>query len=321
MATALSAPDWARKGIFFLLSALCFTPWAQPPFALAAGLLFAVSLGNPYPKESKKYSGPLLRFAVVLLGFSMDLGVVLRAGAQGFMFAAATITTTLLLGWAVGRLLKIHKYTSSLISSGTAICGGSAIAAVGSVVRAPDAEMSVALGTVFILNAVALFLFPVIGHALALTQSQFGTWAGVAIHDISSVVGAAKQYGLTALETATAVKLSRALWIIPLALGAAVIYHRSGDHEEGAKPKLQIPWFIGLFLLASLIRSNVHFVAKMEPYIKYAAGAGLGLTLFLIGAGLSLDAIKKVGWRPMAQGVFLWAFISVVSLVVITRVA
>jgi uncharacterized integral membrane protein (TIGR00698 family) len=306
--------------LFFLLCAACFIPYASPPLALAAGLVFALALGNPYPKESRQISGKLLRFCVVLLGFSMNLFVVLKAGESGMVFAAATITATLLLGWGVGSLLGIRRRTSALIASGTAICGGSAIAAVGSVLGAEEGEMSVALGTVFLLNAVALYVFPIIGHALHLTQSQFGTWAGVAIHDISSVVGAAKTYGQGALETATAVKLSRTLWIIPLALAAAFAMHRRGVVEpDGKKPKIQIPWFIGIFLLAACVRTYVPSVASATPTISYVTTAGLSLTLFLIGSGLSKVALKAVGWRPLVQGLSLWLFISVVSLVVIMR--
>ncbi len=218
--------------VFLLAAALCLTPWGSPPIALALGIALALLISNPFGKEAKKLSGPLLRIAVVLLGFTMDLKVVLNAGANGAVFAAVTIVSTLTLGWALGRALKIAPRTSTLISTGTAICGGSAIAAVGAVLGAAEGEMSVALGAVFMLNAVALYLFPFIGHALNLSEQQFGTWAGVAIHDISSVVGAATVYGPGALATATAVKLSRALWIVPLAWMQFEIHKRAPKAAE-----------------------------------------------------------------------------------------
>lgn len=300
--------------VFLLLLFLCCTPWASPPLGLGFGILFALVLENPFPKESKKYSALLLRVAVVLLGFSMDLDKVLQAGREGLLFAAATIAATLLLGWGVGRLLAIASRTSALISSGTAICGGSAIAAVGSVLGAAEGEMSVAIGTVFLLNAIALYVFPALGHAIGLSQTQFGTWAGVAIHDISSVVGASTVYGTVALQTATAVKLSRALWIVPLALGAAV-----ATKAQGATSKVQIPWFIGLFLLASVARTYIAGVEPLTPVITRVAAIAFTVTLFLIGAGLSLKTLRSVGWRPMLQGVVLWLFISATSLLVILR--
>jgi uncharacterized integral membrane protein (TIGR00698 family) len=282
-------------------------------------MAFALLLANPYAAESKKASNILLRTSVVLLGFSMDLGVVLRAGAEGLPFAAATICGTLVLGWLLGRALKIRARTSALIASGTAICGGSAIAAVGSVLGAEEGEMSVAIGTVFLLNAVALYTFPLFGHALHLSQAQFGTWAGVAIHDISSVVGAAQVYGSQALQHATAVKLSRALWIVPLSLGAAAAYKVYTHGAERTAAKVQIPWFIGLFVLASLARSLFPPIAALAPNIAVVAKIGFTLTLFLIGSGLSKKNLKAVGWKPLAQGVALWVFISITSLIVISR--
>ncbi len=301
---------------FLLGAALCFTRWGSPPIALSVGIALALLVTNPLASEAKKLSGPLLRIAVVLLGFTMNLNVVIRAGASGAIFAAVTIVATLVLGYAVGKLLKIAQRTSLLISSGTAICGGSAIAAVGSVLGAAQGEMSVALGTVFILNALALYLFPVIGHALNLTQEQFGTWAGVAIHDISSVVGASTAYGPLALATATAVKLSRALWIVPLTFGATALREKG----ETERAKVQIPWFIGFFLLAALVRSQMPSLEPAIPSLGLAAKIGMTLTLFLIGSSLSKSMLKAVGWKPLLQGVVLWLFISVASLIVVTRI-
>ena len=314
-----------RQTLFIAATAFCLTPWASPPIALTLGAVLALTHENPFAHLGKAVSSRLLQVCVVLLGFGMDLPVVLKAGANGAGFAALTIAATLALGWWLGKALGILPKTSALISAGTAICGGSAIAAVGSVIGVAEGEITVAMGTVFILNAVALYLFPVIGHALHLSQVQFGTWAGVAIHDISSVVGAASHYGLSALQTATAVKLSRALWIIPVAFGAAYAFRPSKDSagEEGAspaeKPSVKVPWFVGFFLLASVLRSYVPGVAAAAPALSHTATVGLTLTLFLIGAGLSARTLRSVGWRPLLQGVVLWIFISVASLGIILR--
>ena len=322
-----------RQIVFLLAAAFCLTPWASPALALALGMALALTLDNPYHSVSKHAAKILLQACVVALGFGMNLAVVLAAGKSGMLFAAGSIAGTLTLGYFAGRLLKINLKTSALITAGTAICGGSAIAAVGSVIGAAEGEMTVAMGTVFLLNAVALYVFPLIGHALHLSQTQFGTWAGVAIHDISSVVGAASRYGLPALQTATAVKLSRALWIVPVALGAALAFRRTAPQASGvagttvgfdpnqtpaaARGKLQIPWFIGLFLLASIARSFLPGVAAESPAISHLATVGLTLTLFLIGAGISQKTLRVVGWKPMAQGIALWLAISAGSLLVI----
>ena len=306
-----------RTAFFFLL-AFCLSPWASPPLALALGLALALTLGNPFHDGSKHAAKWLLQGCVVLLGFGMNLAVVLKAGANGAGFAAGSIGFTFVLGWWLRGRLGIGAKTSALISAGTAICGGSAIAAVGSVVGALEGEMTVAMGTVFVLNAVALFVFPPLGHALGLTQTQFGTWAGVAIHDVSSVVGAASHYGLGALQTATAVKLSRALWIIPVSLAAAFAFRRNAAPGQAAG-KMQIPWFIGLFVLASVARTFLPPVAALAPTVTRGATEGLTVTLFLIGAGLSRPMLRSVGWKPLAQGVLLWLSISAGSLWVVLR--
>ena len=311
-------PFWAARLAFVVALAFCLTPWASPPFALALGLMLALTLGNPYPTLSRHAAKWLLQGCVVLLGFGMNLAVVLKAGANGAGFAAGSIGFTFVLGWWLRGRLGIGAKTSALISAGTAICGGSAIAAVGSVIGALEGEMTVAMGTVFVLNAVALFVFPLLGHALGLTQTQFGTWAGVAIHDVSSVVGAASRYGPVALQTATAVKLSRALWIIPVSLAAAFAFRRNAGSGQAAG-KVQIPWFIGLFVLASVARSFLPPVAALAPTITRGATMGLTVTLFLIGAGLSRGMLRSVGWRPLAQGVLLWLSISAGSLWVVLR--
>ena len=307
-----------RRSAFFAGVAFCLTPWASPPVTLALGLAMALTLGNPYPDQSRQTAKYLLQGCVVLLGFGMNLAIVLKAGVNGTSLAAGSIGLTFALGYWLKGLLRINPTTSALISAGTAICGGSAIAAVGSVLGAAEGEMTVAMGTVFVLNAVALFVFPPIGHALGLSQTQFGTWAGIAIHDISSVVGAASHYGLSALQTATAVKLSRALWIVPVSLIAALTFRRSRGPEQ-TTGKLQIPWFIGLFLLASVACTLLTRVAAAAPSLTHLATVGLTLTLFLIGAGLSREMLRAVGWKPLAQGVALWLAISAGSLWLILR--
>ena len=249
----------------------------------------------------------LLQASVVALGFGMNLQKVIEAGRTGLLFTVATIAGTLLLGYLAGRAMRIPATTAHLISSGTAICGGSAIAAVGPVVGASDEEMSVALGTVFILNAVALFIFPPIGHHLGLSQTQFGVWAAIAIHDTSSVVGAAAKYGAEALQIATIVKLTRALWIVPVALLTALLFRKKST-------RVTIPWFILWFVVASVIRTYVPAPPGVWSFLTSAARVGLTVTLFLIGAGLSRKSIAAVGARPMLLGVLLWIVISISSL-------
>lgn len=326
-------PRGVRLVIFAFGAAFSLSPWASPALALGSGMALALTLGNPAVKLGRIGSKYLLQASVVLLGFGMNLDVILRTGERGMLFAAVTIATTFVLGALLARWLKIDRVTSLLISAGTAICGGSAIAAVGASADADHGQMTVAMGTVFLLNAVALYSFPVIGHALGMSPTEFGTWAGVAIHDISSVVGAASAYGHGSLQTATAVKLSRALWILPVASGAALWIRRApqrglanakfGFEVDAAstrqRRKLQIPWFIGLFLLASVVRSFSPQVAAVAPSLDHLAEGGLTLALFFIGANLSRATLKAVGIKPLVQGVLLWIVISVGSLLVILR--
>ena len=302
--------NW-QKIVFFLLVLACL--FISPPIALALGLLLAFTIKNPFAEQSKKITKYLLQFSVVLLGFGMNLSSVIKAGKDGILFTIATIFGTLLLGYLFGKLLKINDKTSALISSGTAICGGSAIAAVAPAINADSEETSVSLGTIFILNSIALFIFPLIGHALNLTENQFGIWAAIAIHDTSSVVGASAKYGGEALQIATTVKLARALWIAPIALIFAFLY-RSKD--GGEKSKVAIPWFIFLFLLATIIRTYApsFVLPSLFDSLVNLAKAGLTVTLFLIGASLSREVLRKVGIRPLIQGGFLWIIISLVSL-------
>jgi uncharacterized integral membrane protein (TIGR00698 family) len=300
-----------RSIIFVLLIAFCLTPWASPPIALALGLALALTIGNPYAGRTGKATKILLQASVVGLGFGMNLHQVVAAGKSGLLFTIATIVGTLLLGYLAGRALRVERTIAHLISSGTAICGGSAIAAIGPVLDANDEEMSVSLATVFILNSVALFIFPLIGHAEHLTQHQFGIWAAIAIHDTSSVVGAAAKYGAEALQIATTVKLTRALWIVPLTLATAFAFRKKAA-------KIAIPWFILWFVVASVIRT---YVDGPFDIIVHAARIGLTVTLFLIGAGLSRKSIAKVGARPLILGVLLWVVISCVSLFAVLHAA
>jgi uncharacterized integral membrane protein (TIGR00698 family) len=289
--------------------------WVTPPVALFAGLLFALTCGQAYPKWNKKVSKMLLQYSVVGLGFGMNLEASLASGREGMMFTIISVIGTMVLGMLIGvKLLKVNKDTAYLISSGTAICGGSAIAAVGPVIKAKEHEMSVALATIFVLNAVALFVFPVLGHLLGLSQEEFGTWAAIAIHDTSSVVGAGAAYGEKALEVATTIKLTRALWIIPLALVTSAMRHEKGS-------KISVPWFIFYFIAAMLLNTYVlDGVPMVGQVVSSIARKGLILTMFFIGASLSRDVLRSVGVKPLVQGVMLWIVISVGSLAYILYV-
>src|SRR5215813_13233887 len=305
-----------QKAVFVVLIVFCLSPYGSPPIALALGLVLALTIGNPFPQLAGKPTRLLLQTSVVLLGFGMNLRAVYQAGKDGILFTIATIFGTLALGYLVGKLLAVNAKTSTLISSGTAICGGSAIAAVAPAIDAGAEEMSVSLGTVFVLNSIALFLFPIIGHALNLTQDQFGIWSAIAIHDTSSVVGASQTYGPVALTIATTVKLARALWIAPVAFLFAYIY-RKKDAENQAK--ISVPWFILLFLIATVIRTYAPSAVLPSVFdaLVNLAKAGMTVTLFLIGASLSRRTLKAVGVRPLLQGVILWVVISCVSLLAV----
>jgi uncharacterized integral membrane protein (TIGR00698 family) len=310
----------AAKVIFIGLILFCLSPWGSPPVALALGLAIALTYGNPFPSLEGNPTRYLLQISVVLLGFGMNLGDVYRAGKDGILFTVATIFGTLALGLAAGKLLGVKSKTSALVSSGTAICGGSAIAAVGPAINAEGEEMSVSLGTVFILNSVGLFVFPLIGHAAGLTQNQFGIWAAIAIHDTSSVVGAAAAYGQESLAVATTVKLARALWIVPVALLLAYVF-RSQDAK--GRRRAAVPWFVFLFVGAAALRTYAPpwvFPSVFDAIINLAK-AGMIVTLFLIGASLSRRSLKAVGSRPLLQGVLLWVVISLTALVAVINLS
>ena len=286
--------------------------WVTPPVALFLGLAFALLCGQAYPTFNKKVSKKLLQYSVVGLGFGMNLHASLASGKEGMMFTIVSVVGTMVIGMIIGhKMLKMNRDAAYLISSGTAICGGSAIAAVGPVIKAKESDMSVALATIFILTAIALFIFPLLGEWMGLTQQQFGTWAAIAIHDTSSVVGAGAAYGEEALQVATTIKLTRALWIIPLALITSVIF-------KNESKKISIPWFILWFVVAILINTYLlDSVPMVGKFISGFARKGLIITMFFIGASLSTDVLKAVGIKPLIQGVLLWIVISVTSLLYI----
>jgi len=299
--------------LFISLLLFCLTPWASPPIALVLGIALGLTFGNPYGKQTRYGTRYLLQASVVGLGFGMNLYEVVRAGAHGFVYTAVGITFALGLGMFLTYALKVERTAGFLIATGTAICGGSAIAAVGPVAKASEDEMSVALGTVFILNSIALLIFPVIGKALHLSQSQFGLWAALAIHDTSSVVGAAAKYGHDALIVGTTVKLARALWIVPVTIATAAFMRRKG----GAKVKIAWPWFIAFFVLAAVLATLVP-TGKQVFVMLYTAGKiGLTATLFLIGCGVNRATLREVGPRPLVQGVLLWIVVAVASVALI----
>jgi len=318
----INLPVAYRQVIFVLCLLACILLPIDPPIALLTGLVIAIVIGHPFLKHNKKATTLLLQISVVCLGFNMNFEHALKAGKEGFFFTVGTIGLTLLAGYFIGKWLKIDKNTSALISNGTAICGGSAIAAVAPIIKANDEQISVSLGTIFILNSVALFIFPTLGHMIGFTDQQFGTWCAIAIHDTSSVVGAASKWSPEALQVATTIKLERALWIIPISLATAYFQKSTG--------KIKIPYFIFYFILAIIastylpvyfpILNNKIGDSTLFQYVFMFGRKGLVVTLFLIGSGLSLKTIQQVGWRPILQGVLLWIIIGTLSLFVIKGV-
>lgn len=296
------------KTVFFVGLILAAT-LLSPPFALLAGLIYGFTLTHPFPGESKRLSKFLLQASVVALGFGMNLHEVIHAGRSGFVYTAASITIAMLLGLGLGYVIQVQKKSAFLISAGTAICGGSAIAAVGPIADANEEEMAVALGTVFILNSIALFLFPAIGYWLHMSQSQFGLWSALAIHDTSSVVGATAKYGATALSVGTTIKLARALWIVPLSFVTAVTLK--------SKARIQWPWFILFFCLAALLNTLLPAFHAMFGSFNHIGKIGLTVTLFLIGTGLNKQTIQRVGARPLLQGLALWIIVGTGALALV----
>jgi uncharacterized integral membrane protein (TIGR00698 family) len=298
------------KNLFFVGIIVSASGLIGPPFALALGLVFGLMVVHPFHAESRQLSKFLLQAAVVCLGFGMNLREVVHAGRSGFVYTAISITFALSLGVLLGKMLQVRKTQSLLISVGTAICGGSAIAAMGPVLEANEEEMAVSLGTVFVLNSIALLLFPFIGWSLHLSQTQFGLWAALAIHDTSSVVGAGAKYGATALAVGTTVKLARALWIVPLTVATAML--------KKSKTKVQWPWFILHFCVAAVLAS---YVPKFLPgsvgifsALNKLGRSGLTVVLFLIGTGITRNTLRQVGTRPLIQGVTLWIVVASLSL-------
>lgn len=290
--------------LFLALAVLSFSPLISPPIALLFGILFVNIFGKVL--ETDSFVKKLLQYSIVGLGFGINLNTAIEAGSQGFLFTVSTIALVMIFGLLLARILKIDKTIAQLISAGTAICGGSAIAAVAPILKANSKQTSVALGIVFVLNAVALFIFPEIGHFFNLTQNQFGIWSAIAIHDTSSVVGAASKYGNEALQIATTVKLARALWIIPLAFLISIFTKSEG--------KIKIPYFIGFFVLAILAGTYLPFLQNFNSIISEISRDTLKVALFLIGAGLSLQNLKNIGIKPLLLGIILWIFISSISL-------
>jgi uncharacterized integral membrane protein (TIGR00698 family) len=290
--------------LFLALAVLSFSPLVSPPIALLFGILFVNIFGKVL--ETDRFVKKLLQYSIIGLGFGINLNTAIEAGSQGFLFTVSTIALVMIFGLFLAKILKIDKTIAQLISAGTAICGGSAIAAVAPILKANSKQTSVALGIVFVLNAVALFIFPEIGHFFNLTQNQFGIWSAIAIHDTSSVVGAASKYGNEALQIATTVKLARALWIIPLAFLISIFTKSEG--------KIKIPYFIGFFVLAILAGTYLPFLQNFNSIISEISRDTLKVALFLIGAGLSLQNLKNIGIKPLLLGIILWIFISSISL-------
>jgi uncharacterized integral membrane protein (TIGR00698 family) len=304
------------KIIFVFAFALSFTGLLSPPIALTIGILFGLSFPHPYINESRGIARTLLQSSVVALGFGMNLHEVLKAGRSGFVYTAMGISFALLAGLALGKVLQVRGNSSFLITTGTAICGGSAIAAVGPILQANEEEMAVSLGTIFILNSIALLIFPPIGSALHLSPSQFGLWAALAIHDTSSVVGAATKFGPQALVIGTTVKLARALWIVPLALATATLMGRRSKIDGGGSSSLRIqfPWFIAFFVFAAVLNTYLPVFERPAKWLFTLGRLGLTATLFLIGSGISRATLKEVGWRPLLLGVLLWLGVGLTSL-------
>jgi len=297
------------KNVFFIGLIIAASGLVSPPIALAGGLIYGFSFVHPFHLEAKQLSKLLLQASVVGLGFGMDLQQVMQAGRSGFIYTAGSISIALLLGWGLGRLLRVRQRISYLISAGTAICGGSSIAAIAPITNASQEEIAVSLGTVFVLNSIALLTFPVIGTVLHMTQTQFGLWSALAIHDISSVVGATAKYGAVALAIGTTVKLARALWIVPLSVGTAL--------ANKSKARIQWPRFILFFCIAAVANTYVHIFHPAYPVLKHLGVIGLTVTLYLIGTGLSMKTLREVGVRPFLQGILLWLFVALGSLALI----
>ncbi|MEE0882648.1 MAG: putative sulfate exporter family transporter [Bacteroidales bacterium] len=297
------------KYLYYIVAILCLFPFVSAPMALFCGILFSL-LKIEKPFQFKKYSSPILQYSVVLMGFGMNLQQVIEVSSKGIILTACSVLLVFLLGVFLGKILKVERNTTFLISSGTAICGGSAIAAVSPIVGAKDSQISFSLTVVFVLNAIALFIFPFIGHYFNMSQESFGYWSAIAIHDTSSVVGAGAEYGKEALQVATTVKLARTLWIIPLSF-LVLLLNRKNNQGKG---KIKIPWFILYFVIAILIAGFIPVLQPAYSVLSYIGKRGMVLALFMIGSGFNFADLKTVGVRPFLLGVFLWIIISVSTL-------
>ncbi|MEI3798681.1 MULTISPECIES: YeiH family protein [unclassified Chitinophaga] len=307
-------PENTQKIIFLTAAAITLLPVVPPPVALLLGFALAQTSGNPFTTVTPRITHWLLQLSIIGMGFGMNVHSALKAGSEGFLFTITAIAGTLLTGAVLGKLLGIDKKTAHLISCGTAICGGSAIAAIAPVMKAGEKQVSVALGIIFLLNALALFIFPAVGHGLHLSQQQFGLWSAIAIHDTSSVIGAANKYGEEALQIATTVKLSRALWIVPVAFITTLLFKTDAGN-------IRIPWFIAVFIAAMLLNTWVPLFQQAGPFLVKSAKTGLSLTLFLIGTNLSREALRGIGRKPLIHGVILWVLISAGTLLAICCLA
>lgn len=302
--------EMTRKVVFMVLAVVCLTPVVSSPIALALGFALTVFIGNPFEKHLHQYIHLLLQISIVGLGFGLKLDEALHAGKTGLMLTVISIVTVMVFGYFLGKVFRLERPLSYLLSAGTAICGGSAIAAVTPIIKPDTKQISLALAIVFTLNSIALFIYPAIGHLLNLSQEQFGLWCAVGIHDTSSVVGAAGKYGDEALKIATTVKLARALWIIPVSVITMFIF-KSKDST------IKIPWFIGYFIIAILLNTYFPFFDRFSGFITVLAKSGLNLTLFFIGSTLSIRTLKTIGFKPLFTAVLLWGIISIGSLLYI----
>lgn len=296
-----------QKVLFGAIILACLFKLIAAPVALICGILFTFIFGQPYPAKTSKFSSLLLKISVVGLGFGMNIHSATAATKDSFWLTVCSISTILIFGYFIGRAFKLPRPLSHLISSGTAICGGSAIAAIAPAINAKQEQISISLGVVFLLNSVALLVFPVFGHLIDMTQHQFGLWCAIAIHDTSSVVGAASAYGEEALKIATTVKLARALWIIPISILSAALFRNKNN-------KLKIPYFIFFFILVVIANTYLPFLSAIAPRCVDISSSLLVVTLFLIGTSLSFESLKRTGIKPLIQGVTLWFYVAIMSL-------
>jgi len=298
------------KVVFIITTLFCLISDISSWMALLAGIIFSFILGHPYPKLSQKAINIFLKIAVVGFGFGINIHDAISISTKSIWLTAGSILLIMVSGYLIAKLLELNKGEGHLITSGTAICGGSAIAAIAPITGASNQEISVSLGVVFLLNSIALLIFPPIGHFLNLSEFQFGMWSAIAIHDTSSVIGAAHSYGQESLKVATTVKMARVLWIIPISIYSIFLF-------KSKNTKIKIPWFILLFILATILNSYFPIHQDLQGYIASSSNSLLIVTLFLIGMSLSIERIRASGWKVLIFGVSLWVITAVFSLVLI----